>query len=302
MYVVEDTFRSKHLIIKPYIEYYDIDGQSLLSIDDFNSLLNVNDTDHLLITDGTIQYLDWTYKIDRSSPMKLKPMSELNGRYFEFKYKNDNDYYNEQYQKKFAEPYGTRIEDSGFDFAKDKQTAEVIFAPTPLVGYLGEDKVIPTIYKQNNGVEDNTEHVIRIMQAKKITGVTSYDVKNGSTILASLTNYGYAGHLDDPNNPNADLNFGVPKELFFELNTDYPTANLFNAYWSEYVAEITDKDSKLLSAFVYLKSKDIFNLDFAKLIYIDGSLFRLNKISDYNPTDIGITKAEFLKVIETTYE
>lgn len=302
LYVVEDTFRSKHLIIKPYIEFYDFDGQSLLAVDDFNSLLQVNETDYLLLSDGTINYLDWTYKIDRSKPMKLKPMSELNGRYFEFKYKNDSDYYNEQYQKKFTQPYGTRIEDSGFDFAKDKQTAEVIFAPTPLVGYFGEDKILPTIFKLNNNVEDNTDHVIRIMQAKKITGVTSYAVKNGSTTLTSLTTYGYAGHLDDPSNPNADLNFGVPEELYFELNTDYPTANLFNAYWSEYVAEITDKDSKLLSAYIYLKAADIFNLDFSRLIYIDGALFRLNNITDYNPTDIGITKAEFLKVIETTYE
>jgi hypothetical protein len=51
-----------------------------------------------------------------------------------------------------------------------------------------------------------------------------------------------------------------------------------------------------------LKAADIFNLDFSRLIYIDGALFRLNNITDYNPMDIGITKAEFLKVIETTYE
>jgi hypothetical protein len=51
-----------------------------------------------------------------------------------------------------------------------------------------------------------------------------------------------------------------------------------------------------------LKAKDIYSLDFSKLIMIDGGLWRLNNISDYNPMDIGITKAEFLKVIETTYE
>jgi hypothetical protein len=302
MYVVEDTTRSKHLIIKPYIEFYDFDGQSLLAIDDFNSLLKVNDQDFLLLLDGSIQYLDWTYKVDRSKPMKLKPMSELNGRYFEFKYKNDTDYYNEQYQKKYSQAYGTRIEDSGFDFAKEKQTAEIIFAPTPLVGYSGEDKIFSTIFKLNNNVEDPTEHVIRILQAKKINDVTNYSIKNGATVLDTLTTYGYAGHLDDPDAPNADLNFSVPGELYFELATDYPTANLFNAYWSEYVAEITDKDSKLLSAFIYLKTKDIFNLDFSKLIWIDGALWRLNNIQDFNPMDISTTKAEFLKVIETTYE
>jgi hypothetical protein len=302
MYVVEDPIKSKHLIIKPYIEFYDFDGQSLLAIDDFNSLLKINDLDNLLLEDGAIRYIDWTYKVDRSKAIRIKPMSELNGRYFEFKYKNDADYYNDQYQKKYSQAYGTRIEDSGYDFAKEKQTAEIIFAPTPLVGYNGEDKVFSTIFKLNNNVEDVTEHVIRILQAKKITGVTSYAVKNGGTTLQSLTTYGYAGHLDDPDAPQADLNFSTPSELYFELVTPYPTANLFNAYWSEYIAEITDKDSKLLSAYVYLKLRDIQSLDFAKLIYIDGALWRLNSIQDYNPKDIGITKADFLKVIETTYE
>lgn len=302
MYVVEDRNISNHLIIKPYIEFYDFDGQSLLAFDDFNSLLKVNNQDYLLLSDGTIQYIDWTYKVDRSKPFKIKPMSELNGRYFEFKYKNDADYYNDQYQKKYSQSYGTRIEDSGYDFAKDKQTAEIIFAPTPLVGYNGEDKVFSTIFKLNNNVEDVTEHVIRILQAKKITGVTSYAVKNGGTTLANLTTYGYAGHLDDPDAPEADLNFSTPSEIYFDVNTDYPTANLFNAYWSEYMAEITDKDSKLLNAFVYLKAKDIYSLDFSKLIMIDGALWRLNNVQDYNPMDVDTTKAEFLKVIELTYE
>jgi hypothetical protein len=302
LYVVEDTFKPKHLIIKPYIEFYDFNGLSLLAFDDFNSLFKVNNQDFLLIADGSINYIDWTYKVDRDKPMKLKPMSEMNGRYFEFKYKNDNDYYNEQFQKKYSQAYGTRIEDSGYDFAKDKQTAEVIFSPTVLVGYNGEDKVFPSIFKQNNNVEDPTEHNIRIMQAKKITGVTSYAIKNDSTTVTSLTSYGYAGHLDDPKTPLADLCFSVPQELFFKLSVDYPTANLFNAYWSEYVAEITDKDSKLLTANIYLKAKDIHSLDFAKLIYIDGALWRLNSIADYNPMDIGTTKAEFLKVIELTYD
>jgi hypothetical protein len=302
LYVVEDPNREKHIIIKPYIEFYDFDGQSLLALDDFNSLLNINLSDHLMITDGVINYIDWTYKVDRSKPFKLKPMSELNGRYFEYKYKNDADYYNDQYQKKYSESYGSVIEDTGFDFAKDKQTAEVIFAPSPLVGYNNEDKIYTTIFKLNNNVEDVTEHVIRILQAKKITGVTSYAVKNSTTTLANLTTYGYAGHLDDPADPQSDLNFGTPNELYFKLNTAYPIANLFNAYWSEYVAEITDKDSRLLTLFLYLKARDIYSLDFSKLIMIDGGLWRLNNISDYNPMDIGITKAEFLKVIETTYE
>jgi len=275
LYVTEDKDRSKHLMIDPYIDYYDVSGTRY----------------------------DWTYIVDRGQPIRLKPMSELTGRYFEYKYKQDGDYYNDQYFKKFAQGYADRIEDTGYEFASDKQTAELIFAATPLVGYDLEDKVFSTILKlSNTNVEDKTEHVIRILQAKKLTGLTSYDIKNGSgTTLTSTTSVGYAGHLDDPDNPTADLNFGTPAELFFELTTAYPSANLFNGFWSDYVAEITDKNSKLLTCNVLLKTKDIFDLDFSKLIYIDGALWRLNKVIDYNPVEYATTKVEFLKVNELIY-
>lgn len=301
LYVVEDVNKKNHLIIRPYIEFYD-SGLSLLAINDFNDLLKVNDLDYLLLADNSLSYLNWTYKVDRSKPIRLKPMSELNGRYFEYKYKSDTDYYNDQYQKKYSQGYADRIEDTGYEFAKDKQTAEIIFAATPLVGYPGEDKVLPSIFKLNNNVEDSTEHVIRIMQAKKVTGVTSYAIRNGATTLGTYTTYGYAGHLDDPDVPMADINFGSPQELYFTLATDYPAANLFNGYWSDYIAEITDKDSKVMMCNVKLNDMDIYSLDFSKLIYIDNTLWRLNKVEDYNPMNYDTTKCEFLKVIELTYE
>ncbi|MFN9912587.1 MAG: hypothetical protein ACK53L_08385, partial [Pirellulaceae bacterium] len=109
-------------------------------------------------------------------------------------------------------------------------------------------------------------------------------------LITNLTYYGYGGHLDDPDAPTADINFGVPKEIYFSLAVSYPTANLYNAYWSPYIAEISDKDSKLLSCYVYLRIEDIYSLDFSKLIYIDGSLWRLNKVIDYNPTVPDSTK------------
>jgi hypothetical protein len=50
-----------------------------------------------------------------------------------------------------------------------------------------------------------------------------------------------------------------------------------------------------------LNEIDIFNLDFSRLIYVDGALWRLNKVEDYNPMVSDVTKVELLKVIELTY-
>lgn len=306
LYIVEDSTKEKHLKIVPFIDFYTTTAH-FLQVNDLEEELLIDATGLLLLDDYSASHINWTDKVDRSKPFKLKPMSELNGRFFEFKYKQDADYYNEDYFKHYAIGYGDHVEDTGYEFANDKQTTELIFASTPLLSYTGEDKVFPTIFKlsntQNTQSEDPTDHVIRIMQIRKITGVNTWHIRNDSGNEGdSLTVYGYGGHLDDPDAPTSDINFGVPRQVYFAIPTNYPSANLFNGFWSDYIAEITDKDSKLLTCNVYLKISDIYGLDFSKLIYIDGALWRLNKVIDYNPTNPESTKCEFLKVIELTYE
>jgi hypothetical protein len=67
------------------------------------------------------------------------------------------------------------------------------------------------------------------------------------------------------------------------------------------MAEITNKDSKLLTCNALLNSLDIFSLDFSKYVWIDGVLFRLNKVDGFNPMEYNTTKISLLKVIQTQY-
>jgi hypothetical protein len=67
------------------------------------------------------------------------------------------------------------------------------------------------------------------------------------------------------------------------------------------MAEVTDKDSRLLSASFKLNEIDIFNLDFAKYKHINGGLYRLSKVIDYDAGADNLTKCELLRVINTTY-
>ena len=275
LYVYENKFNDKELVISPYVDFY---------------------------PDKSAEALDWTNKIDRAKPLSIKPMSEVNARYYNYKFKTDNDFYGENYRKKYSEGYGDYIYDTEFDFVKETDVLEVIFAASTLYQATGQDKVFPAIYKKSNtnSAEDRMDSIIRIMQTKKITGVGSWNIMNTTTNLATYTSYGYAGHLDDPINPTNDINFGAPKEIQFRPNS-YPTTNVFNAFHSPYLAEITSKDSKLLTCFGLLDIVDIFNLDFSKYIWIDGVLFRLNKVENFNPMEYNTTKLSFLKVIETSY-
>jgi len=275
LYVYENKFNDKELVISPFVDFYPT-------------------------TSANAE--DWTNKIDRSKPLSIKPMSEINARYYNYKFKQDNDFYNENYRKKYTEGYGDFIYDTEFDFVKETDNLEVIFAASVLYQATGQDKVFPAIYKKSNtnSAEDRMDSIIRIMQTKKITSVTSWNILNTSTVLGSFTSYGYAGHLNDPINSTSDINFGAPKEVQF-APSNFTEFNVFNEFHSPYLAEITNKDSKLLSCFGLLDIVDIFNLDFSKYVYIDGVLFRLNKVENFNPMEYNTTKLSFLKVINTRY-
>lgn len=282
LYITEDKNDENLFYITPYIDYYSKNFSNAV---------------------------DWTHKLNRNKITKVKPMSELNAKIYKFKFKSDSDYYNDLYRKRYNEGYGDRTYDSQFEFTQQTHEFEICFSATPLVGFGGEDKVYPTIFKRTGSdtapVEENVDSNIRILQTKKVTGVVTWNITNGppvsSPVLNTLTRYGYAGHLDDPDIPANDLNFGATKELFFILTAGSLSNNQFNVYWSGYMREITDKDSKLITANFYLTAKDILNLDFSKYVYVDGIAFRLNAIKDYNVTTPNDCVVELFKVNSASY-
>jgi hypothetical protein len=267
LYIWEDKENEKRLYIEPYINY-----------------LTAND-------------IDWTYKVARDKSWQISPMGNLNGRIFEYKYKDDNDFYNESYRKKFNQNYADRQFDTGFQFSADRVSTEIIFASSPLIQYPGTDKYLVPIYKKSNelSAEDRMDSNIRILFSKK-KSCDTWNIRLGINSYPK-TSYGYAGHLDDPITPTQDLNFGAPGEVYFS-GGNYPSTNLFNRFWSGYIAQIADKDSKILRCYVYLKPVDIAQLDFANPIFIDGVRFRLNKITDYDYTNNELVQVELLKIIE----
>ena len=317
LYVYEDPLLTTHLLIEPYIEFYR-KGAGFLKINDVGELLLHGETGDttglLLLSDPVANSIDWSNKVDSSKEISIKPMSELNARYYDYVYTEDDDYYNEAYRKKYNESFGDRKFDTEFQFADDRTEVKVIFSPSVLTKDANDIKLRANLFKENSGTEERKDNNVRIMFFKNIDlpnpNTNRYHIKHyysgegnpGNGNYGGLrTTYGYAGHLDDPELPTVDLNFGVPNEFYFTLLNPYPTANLFNSWWDEYLAEIINKDSKLLSCYLYLTVQDIYSLDFAQLIYIDGALWRLNKVIDFNPSIPQTTKCELLRVIELFY-
>jgi len=250
--------------------------------------------------------VDWTYKVDYSKQIELIPMGELTSKEFNFLYKKDSDYWNDdRYYKIYNEVYGQKKYTAENEFEKDSQTIELIFSPTPSVQATTNKRVIPHIYKVDKDFTKKRDTFnIRVLQYGGMIfsyandGITyaSWNVVDSTnTVLGSFVTYPYAGMLDSPVSPSRDLCFGPPRELFFSWSGAYPDCGLYRYYWEPFIMEITNKDSKLWRGYLRLTAIDINQLDFKRLVKIDNTYFKLNKIDQYKALADDVTRVELFK-------
>lgn len=279
LYLDVDPNNVKNLIIEPRDDYY---GSTVRNIDD------------LIAVDKGIQQI---------------PMGALNGRRYIYRYKEDKDFFNQEYIYRHQETYGEREVIVLNDFVQKDVKNEIIFSPTPIVALPGNDRVLPTIIAQNDlGEPISTKHNIRILYyGGLIDNFENWFHQNtvsvfGIPLNTPHTNYPYAGHFDHPYNPTLDINFGLVKELFYDDNINpivWTNNNLYNKYWSKFINEITSKDSKLVKVFVNMSHANFKEWSFRDSYYFNNAYHRLNKEVGFNPTNQELTKIEFIKIKES---
>lgn len=73
---------------------------------------------------------------------------------------------------------------------------------------------------------------------------------------------------------------------------------LYETYYDNMV-EMLKLNPRLRTVYIDLKISDIVNLDFGKLIYIDGVYWRINRIVDYKPNKNTPTQVELVEWVQT---
>ena len=261
--------------------------------------------------------LDWSEKLDISKEILQTPIVDRKKRVF-LTYKEDKDYFNTLYKTTWNEIYGQYEYNTGYEFETSEQKIDVIFSPSPLAWRKVNDVTFDPAYiytqflqasQPTNGTSTSDLQInIRILYRKfvDIPRATEFEFRSrvGNTInLIKFDKYPYAGHLDDPFNPELDLSFYAPKQLFY-LNVDfgYTDNSLYNVYYSQFFEEIYGPESKTITAYFYLTPQDILDFDYRKLIYIENissgapGYFRINKI-EYDPFVKQSYKVELIKVL-----
>jgi len=275
----------------------------------FNLYIEPNQLDDrlLAIEPRDIYYndnvVDITNNLDVSKDFIQKPMGALDFKRLEFSYAMDDDYWNKDYTDKYNYNHGFKRLDVDNDFLVETKKIELPFAPTPL-GKPTTDRIIPQIvwWKDQNfgGVRVNKTAKPRILYygGLKYTGKPLTIHSNGTPPTnTQYSNYGYAGHVDDPVNPNYDLNWATSQEIQYTIGglTPITINNLYKRYWEKNIKEITDKDSKIIECYMYFNNVELQNLSFRNLYKIDRQYYRLYKVeTDLNSNEPA--KCQFLKL------
>lgn len=245
---------------------------------------------------------NWTDKVDYSKDFEILPMGSLDARRYIFKDKDDKDYWNDLYQKQYIDNYGLKRLDVNNDFLNGEHTIETGFSPTPNVGNSSNNIICPHIYTKDGTTIKSASYNIRLLYygGLKSSG-NSWAFTGAFSGTTTESQYAYMGHVDNPVAPTIDLNWWFPKEIYYTFILAYFTNNnSFNAFWSKFITEITDPNSKIIRCYVYLNEKDIHRFTFRNKIYIDGphgaGYYVVNKIIGYNPGEVQSFKVELLKL------
>lgn len=272
LYLIPDEDNEKNIIVKTRDEFY---------------------------ADFENDVIDWTDKLDYNQQYSLTLLSELQQKTLDFTWKQGADEVNKRYREQVGFQYGQYKLNFDNDFLTGERKIEPIFEPTPLVktllplGEEGNSFIVPYLTY-------GKETAPKILYDGGAIAVNNYSLQDvdslGTTIDYTLNYYNYAGHFDNPINPTFDLNWNVNAVYFYnEVLNNVTLNNLFNLYWFDYVNLISQ--SKLLTAYFRLDESDISNINFAKPIWIRDSFWLLNKITDYNASQNGLTKCELIKSI-----
>jgi hypothetical protein len=243
--------------------------------------------------------LDWTQLVDYSQELNVQPTINYASKEYNFNFKQDGDYWNGKYQNEFLDNYGEFQILSQSQYATQVTNMALPFSQKPLVEAY-PSLIIPACYQVNFDSAGNGQVV-----PKKGTAFIVYvgrmrparwkyhDEFNHQN---NLMTYPYVGHLDDIDAPTSDLNFGVPQTVYYSATT-YTNNNLIQ-YHNTFIQELVSRYGKLLTCYAKIDTSIINTLDFRNLININGVVYRLQKISDYDSTKDRTTQIELLRLIQ----
>lgn len=237
---------------------------------------------------GTVKDWDAALKLDKSQEHEITFLQDVTAKRVVHTYKEDKDAANEGYKANTREIYGQSEYTFRSEFAKDTDTIDIVFSPTPMA-----QTVFGAVVPLYSGKEPGCN--IRLLFDGGVKSCAPFKIVNfpGNELQVS-TGYPYVGHFDDPLAPKLDLNFGLCDYYFYGAIKAFTNRNMFNLNWRRTMNQI-DK-GRMLTGWFKLDELDIKTMKLNDKIFVENEYWNINKVIDYDPNGKGTTKVELVSV------
>jgi hypothetical protein len=250
-------------------------------------------------------YDNWTDKVDNSREIKIQSNSLVEGSNYIYKFSDEKDFFNNEYKRLTGLNYGEKSIQLS-TWASGDVKFELPFNTYVPVKIANSNLIYPKVIDQS--IDNSGQTVTKPYKGKGM--LTFYNgLRSGNAVLmksnddtiSNVDSYPFIHHIRYRSNQNFDplfdLHFASRNYTFDGLQVIPDQMNTFDYYHARFVNEITSQNSKLLSLYLNLDYQDINSLDFSKLKMIDGILYRLNSIKDFDSDAYGTTQVELLKYL-----
>ena len=249
---------------------------------------------------------DWSDKFDRAEKVSIKHPIQSQPLKINFEDSTDADVLTVYAKENFnsLRPYGSKAYTSNSDIPKGERKVGGFFAPIPTKGCPGAPSMItPILYKEDTSGGKPFKFKPRL--AYRINNQGAVGASSGRFFLAdplgansiSISNYSTLSSLQQyPSNGCNSIHFDGGWYPFHQAVIDgFTQFGTFNQYWSRYINELYDDDSRLLTLNMHFEPTDLIDIQLNDKIFIDNAYYRINKISGFNITNRDTVKVELLK-------
>lgn len=271
--------------------------------------------------DGKV--IDWTDKVDHSQSFIVKPI-DSEYKYFKYNYEDNDSYVNTLYKKQYGVNFGELNVNTNYQFnSESNDLFEKILCPIEntdsvyLWGKLYNDYNY-TAYILNESYicskdEDGKYLADNFGTFYFYNGIHPFDISvdsrsvyisDDSNLQMAQNSYCYssqdiiktANYVElSPIKDSNMITYTVPSRTF-SINKYDNATGLYENFWEPVIEEKYNKNTKQITCYVNLTTRDWNDFSFNNFVQIDNQLCVVNKIYDYSLTDNSLTKVDLLTV------
>jgi len=299
--VVPSPDKSNTLIIEPIVDYF-----------------------------GKGELLDWSTKVDYNQLQSLSPTTSLINGTLQFNFQLDQDYANQDFKTSSNKVFGTdkinlnipyKNSATNFDFIFSSPIDITInsvqsnyltlssFSKVKTLDVTGSTlqqfnpfKILPrvvfrglTLPVENYGIPPSVSGDVPIPQIWYFKSLGSTFSQLRFTNINRFTTYpfNYSGFSHYINFNGNDLTTIQPREF------EFVAEDLYDIYYKDYIDDLISPENKIYKVKIYLTPNEVKSLLFNEKVLIKNSLFRINKIDNFNLLEPSICDLELVKLTKT---